>query len=189
MSLSFSITLSLEDFVAANRLYLRSYWIWWGLLKVYVFTALAYFLLILGLLAVDEPMTWPVVAYWLRFSLLFGLGMAVLMPIVTLAIMHLRVKRQFEQLSLGLPTGYEINGDGFRAANELATATLACNRLCDFIQNRRFLLLRRTQAIFFILPKAQLTSAELESLLSLLQEAGVTEGRSSSMIALVRPAA
>jgi hypothetical protein len=177
MSARFSAALSLDDFIAANVLYLRRYWIWSGLLKVFLFATPSYFLLMLAFMALTEPNFGPWAIEWLlQTSLWFGLGMVVLLPLVTLVAMRLHVKRQFNQLSLGVPVEYEVDATGFRAANEQGTSTLTWNRLYDFVQNRRLLLLRRTRRIFFVLPKAQLGREELDAVLACLREAGVKEG-------------
>jgi hypothetical protein len=177
VSARFSTTLSLDDFIAANVLYLRQYWIWSGLLKVFLFAMPSYFLLMLAFMAFTEPNFGPWVIEWLlQISLWFGLGMVVFLPLVTLVAMRLHVRRQFNQLSLGLPVEYEVDATGFRAANEQGTSTLTWNRLYDFIQDRRLLLLRRTPKIFFVLPKTQLGGEELETILAFLRQAGVKEG-------------
>ena len=176
MSARFSITLTLDDFIAANMLYLRRYWVWSGLLKFYAFGALAFFLLMLVFTALEQALSWQFVSGLLLASLGFGMGMLVLMPIVSWVAMRLAVKRQFEQLSLDLQAEYEIDTNGFGAANAEGTSTLRWDRLYDFIQDRRLLLLRRTRRIFFVLPKAQLSSEELETILACLRAAGVKEG-------------
>ena len=177
MSARFSITLTLDDFVAANVLCQRRYWLWSGLLKAFAWSATSYFLLMLGVTAVTEPTFGQFVVEWvLQLSLWLGLFMAVFLPVVSWVAMRFSVKRQFEQLSLHLPVEYGIDAKGFRAANAEGTSTLTWDRLYDFVQDRRLLLLRRTRRIFFVLPKAQLSSEELESILAYLRGAGVKEG-------------
>ena len=175
MSTRFSITLTLDDFIAANMLYLRRYWVWSGLLKFYAFGAVAFFLLMLVFTALEQLLTWQFIAGLLVASLGFGLGMLVLMPMVSWVAMRLAVKRQYEQLALALPAEYEIDAHGFRAANEIGVSTLPWDRICDFVHDGRVLLLRRTRRIFFVLPKAQLSSEELTTTLAYLRAAGVKE--------------
>ena len=177
MSVSVSITLSLDDFIAANLLYQRRYWIWRGLLKVFALTVPSYFLLMLGVTTFTEPALERYVFEWLlQISLCVGVGMTLFIPLASLLGMRLAVKRQFEQLSLGLPAEYEIDAKGLRAVNEQGTATLTWDRFSDFVQDRRLLLLKRTRRVFFILPKAQLSGEELQATLTYLREAGVKEG-------------
>jgi hypothetical protein len=177
VSVPFSIALTLEDFIAANMLYLRRYWVWSGLVKVFIFTTLSYFVLMLGATALIEPNLGQFEIEWvLQLSLWFGLGMIVFLPIVSWVTMRLQVKRQFEQLSLGLPVEYEIDANGFGAVNEQGTSTLTWDRLYDFVQDRRLLLLRRTRRVFFALPKAQLSNEQLETILACMRGAGVREG-------------
>ena len=168
--------MSLDDFFAANWLYQRRYWMWSGLLKVFGFVTLTYFLLMLAITSFYDQISWQLVIFWLLASVLFGLGMAVFLPVISWVAMRLSVKRTFDQLSLGLPVEYEIDATRFRAANEQGTTTLAWDNLYDFVQDRRLLLLRRTRRVFFVLPKAQLSGEELGTLLGRLREAGVKEG-------------
>jgi hypothetical protein len=171
-----SVAITLDDYIAANVLYQRRYWIFSGLLKAYGLGAVAFFLLMLVFTAIDEQLTWQSVLAGLLASLGFGFLMPVLIPVVSLVKMRLSVKRQFEQLSLGLPIEYEIDSNGLRAANEQGTATLTWDLFHDFVQDRRLLLLRRARRMFFILPKAQLGSEQLETILACVREAGVKEG-------------
>jgi len=176
VSVRVSITLALDDIIRANVLYQRRYWIWSGLLKVFAFATLAYLLLMLAVTAFTEPTFDQFLIEWLlQLSFCVGLGMAVFMPFVSLLLMRLTAKRQFQQLSLGLPTEYEIDANGLRAANEQGTATLTWDRFSDFVQDRRFLLLRRTRRVFCVLPKAQLGSGQLETILACVRGAGVKE--------------
>jgi hypothetical protein len=177
VSARFSITLTLDEFVAANGLCLRRYWLWSGLLKLFAWSAASYFLLMLGVTAFTEPTFGRFVVEWvLQLSLGLGLFMVVFMPLVTWVAMRLSVKRQFEQLSLDLPVEYEIDTEGFRVANTEGAMRLTWDRLYDFVQDGRLLLLRRTRRIFFVLPKAQLGSEELETILAFLRGAGVRAG-------------
>ena len=176
MTTNLTATLSFGDYLAANVLYQRRYWLWSGLLKLVGGVGLVFFLLMLALTALDGPLTWSLVVAQLVAALLFGLGMAVIIPIISLIKMRLKAPKIFEQMSLALPITYEIDNDGVRAANEQGTATLTWDRFSDFVQDRRLILLRRTPLAFFILPKAHLSSDELETILACLRAAGVQEG-------------
>jgi hypothetical protein len=177
VSVRVSVTLSLDDMIAANMLYQRRYWIWSGLLKIFAFGTPSYFLLMLAVMTFTGPTLDRAVIEWLlQASLCVGLGMVVFIPLISLLAMRLAVKRQFEQLCVGLPIEYEIDANGVRASNEQGTATLTWDRFSDFVQDSRLLLLRRTRRVFFVLPKGQLGSDELETILACLRQAGVEEG-------------
>jgi uncharacterized membrane protein YhaH (DUF805 family) len=175
VSVRFTVTLAFEDYVAANLLYQRRYWLWSGLLKMFCVCGLTFAIMMLAITALDEPLSVLDLFAQALGGMLFGLGMAAVIPLVSLVAMRLRAKGMFEQLSLGLPVTYEVDGQGFHAANEQSTSTLAWDKLCNFVQNDRLLLLRRTATLFFALPKSQLAHEDLDALLALLRQAGVKE--------------
>jgi len=131
--------------------------------------------MILVLTALDEPLDWPITWNLIRSSFLFGLVMVVVIPLVSAVSMLLVARRHFREMSLELPATYKFDDQGFCAANDQGTANLAWDRLYDFVQDRRVLLLRRTRRIFFILPKSQFTEEELGELVSCMRKAGVRE--------------
>lgn len=176
MTSPLTVTMSFGDYLAANILYQRRYWLWSGLLKTFCLTSVLFFALMLAATAFDAPISWPLVIANLIGGILFGLGMTVFMPILCLIAMRRTARRTFDQLSLGLPTTYELDASGLRAANRQSTSTLVWSDLADFVQDGRLLLLRRTPRLFFVLPKAQLASEELDALLTLLRGVGVKEG-------------
>lgn len=168
-------SLSLGDYIAANWLYQRKYWRSYGLLKVFSFGAGAFFLVMLILTVLDQPLDGPAIYALFPGSLLVGLIMAVVIPLISAVTMLLTAKRQFQEMSLDRPATYEFDDQGFRAATNEGTADLRWSRLYDFVQDRRVLLIRRTRRIFFILPKSQLSSDELGQIMAHMREAGVRE--------------
>ena len=57
MTTNLTATLSFGDYLAANVLYQRRYWLWSGLLKLVGGVGLVFFLLMLALTALDGPLT------------------------------------------------------------------------------------------------------------------------------------
>jgi hypothetical protein len=175
MTQQFTRTLALRDYIAANWLYQRKYWLWSGLVKVYGLAVGLFVLMMLVFSALDEPLTLPIVLYHLENGLILGLVMVVAIIILSAVKMLLTAKRYFREMSLERPMTYEFDDQGFRAANDEGTANLAWDRLYDFVQDRSVLLLRRTRRLFFILPKSQFTRDELVQIVSCMRKAGVRE--------------
>ena len=176
MTTRFTVTLTLADYVAANLLYQRRYWFWSGLAKVFAFGAGVYILAWIVIATFAGVLTSETPVGMLTWSLGVGAALTILIPGVSLISMRLTAKKRFRLLSLGLPISYEVDEVSFRAASDEGTSNLRWEKLFDFIQNERLLLIRRARAVFFILPKAQMTGAELMDVLTALRNGGVREG-------------
>jgi hypothetical protein len=176
MSVRFSITLSFKDYIAANVLYQKRYWLWSGVLKTFCGGSFAFFLLLVIFTALDGPITWEIILGQLFTGIAFGVGMTVFIPILSLFMMRIQARRTFEQLSLGLPALYEIDEEGLRGGNEQASVKLPWNAIRDFVEDGRLLLIRRTSRIFFVVPKSQVAKEQLRAVMTYLGEAGVKRG-------------
>ena len=176
MTTQFTVTLTLADYVAANLLYQRRYWFWSGLAKTFAFGAGTYIVAWIVIATFAGVLTSETPLGLLTWSLGVGVALTILIPFVSLVAMRLTAKKRFNQLSVGLPISYEVDEESFRATNDEGISNLRWERLFDFVQNERLLLIRRAKALFFILPKAQLTESELAGVLVALRNGDVHEG-------------
>ena len=147
MTIKVTKSLSLSDYIAANWLYQRKYWLPYGLLKIYAIGVPVFFVVMLIATAIDESIDRSIVWDLFLCSLIFGLIMVVVLPLICAIKMLLFAKRHFREMSLDAPTSYQFDDQGLRGANDEGTFNLQWNRLYDFVQARRELLIRRTRRI------------------------------------------
>ena len=174
MSDSFTITLTYEDYLAANWLRVRRHWWWKRTLR---------FILIIGTIyaamgIVPDLISGPFPVGKMIEPALQGYGLAAAVMCV-LALYWLwcipRAARRVwaEQPLMSAPVLYDFNANGIKVVNERETSDLLWEHIVKWDENDRLLLLSRTRLTFFCIPKSQIAPETLAALRAALIAAQV----------------
>ena len=175
--LDFTVTVSEADFYAANARLFRSGWapskvlIGW-LSCTILFSAVASVGINLAS-AVDDQN--------LPLALAVGAAIAAFFLAARFAACWLQLpgssNKQYALIgTLALPTHYSLSADRFRARYSEGTSDHPWTRFCDYVDEGKVLMLRRTPGFLFIIPKHQLSEQQLDDLFALLAQVGVKRG-------------
>ena len=175
--ISFTVTPSYGDYVAANRLARRKAWAPTKIVKpaltFFVFTALASLLLTTG-----AGVPWR---EHLPASLAAGVVGAAIWLLVCFGLGTLRfgglVRKAYDQTgTISLPTTYSFNDDGMEAEYEEGSSRHGWSRFTEYLLDSHVLMLRRSDLMFFLIPREQVRPEQLDQLTALLARAGVKRG-------------
>ena len=176
MSQAFAVTLSLDDYIAANFLYHRKYWLWRGLVRLFAMTAVGWFAVMLVWMFVVGELDRDMLMRLLQWSLWVGVGMTLFLPVFSYVLLRIRAPKFYRKLGYHNPSDIELDDAGVRASTAEGIATWPWANLHDFVQDGRVLLIRRARMVFVIVPKAQLDRETLEAVIAMLRAHGVKEG-------------
>ena len=172
----FSVLLDYDDYQAANWLWIRRKWLWRGALRFIFIVGTIYALIgIMIDLIAGERLGLHLIT---DVAAAFGLATAVLLVLALYWRWSIprAVRKSFDQLQLGeAPNTYCFSGDGMSVAGGTGTAELEWHHLVRWIEDDRSLLMFRSDLLFFAIPKAQVEEAELQSLKSVMDTAGVPQ--------------
>lgn len=179
MSIRFTTSLSLDDYMSANWLILRRYFFWSGVLKLFGFSAIAFGMIMQVIsLVFDGAAGWANMPMNVLAGLCFGILMTILIPAISAAKLHILAPRRYREVATAdLPINWEMDSSGYRASNAEGSADLPWDRLQDFSQDDRSIIFRRAKMVIAIIPKSQLGSHDLAGALAFLNGAGVKERR------------
>lgn len=177
MSNEVTITMTFEEYLAANRLRSRSKWTLSASLR-FILLAAALYLAIFSVVS----------AWYAAFSWTTLLSDAITaLVIATCAYAGIRLwvvwclpraakKLYVQQPSAREPYQFSFDNDGLRVVGPFETANLPWSHLTGWLESDHLLLLCRTSLAFFCLPKDQLGETNVSALKQCLAAAGVKRG-------------
>ena len=173
---SFAFTLSFEDYLASNRLFLRRNWLWRGALRVGGAIALFYALLFAIPDILDAGTIDPIVL--IRNIALGLLSAAALVGLILLILIFWRLPRSarkaYRELKIdGVRTTVDFGPDRLEISNRFGTSTHEWSDLVRWWEDEHMLLLLRTSQMYYAFPKHQIATGTLEALRQSLTANGV----------------
>ena len=175
--LDFAVRVSEADFHAANARLFRS---GWAPSKVLI-AWLSSTVLFSAVTSVGINLASGMNDQNLPLALKIGASFAVFMLAVRFVVCWLQLpgssNKQYALTgTLALPTHYSVSSDRFRAKYDEGSSDHPWTRFCDYVDEGKVLMLRRTPGLLFIIPKHQLSAQQLDDLFALLAQVGVRRG-------------
>ena len=175
--IEFTVTPEFADYSAANRLVRYEKWSFPRIARSAAIMTLAVSIAITSI-RMSKGATWQ---EELPTSLAFGLGAAAFWLLFCFGIGELQlskaIRKAYDQIgTVSLPTRYRFTDEGMQAEYEEGNSHHGWNRIIDFLLDRRVLMLRRTDAMFFLIPVSQVAPDQLSELFGLLERVGIKRG-------------
>ena len=114
-------------------------------------------------------------------ALAFGLGASIFWLSFCFGLGELQlgraIKKAYDKIgTVSLPTTYRFTDEGMHGEYAEGTSHQRWDRIDDYLLDQVVLLLRRTDAMFFLIPVRQVPPPQLSELIGLLDRAGVKRG-------------
>lgn len=176
MTGSFTVTVSYDDYVAANWLLMRRRWLWRGVGKYIGLVGVIFFIIgITTRFLAGELDAVRIVAEAILALLLATGTMTISLAWFALCVPR-NARRVFSQMQLDkLPTTYTFDDTGIRVAHRLGTSDLEWAHLTKWLEGNDILVIWLNHLALFCIPKLQVDPATLDSLRSALRASGVPD--------------
>ena len=175
--LDFTVTVSEADFYAANARLFRSGWAPSKVLIAWLSTTV----LLSSVASVGIDLASGMGEQTLPLAIKVGASTAAFFLAVRFVVCWLQLPGSSHQQyaltgTMALPTHYSFSADRFRANYSEGSSDHPWTRFCDYVDEGKVLMLRRTPGFLFIIPKHQLSEQQLDDLFALLAQVGVKRG-------------
>lgn len=177
MNDSITITLSYEDYLAANWLKVKERWRLKRSLAFLAKVAILYAAIVAIGEIQDRGLSVTTALICLGMGILIGLAAMLGIRLWLLWCLPRSARKMYlQQPSASAPYELSFDQDGFRAVGPFESSNLPWSHFSSWLENERLILLSKTPLTFFCLPKEQL-GAEIEAeLKTVLTAAGVKKG-------------
>lgn len=175
--MQFSVQLSFDDYLAANRLIFRRYWKPARFLSVFAATAALYFAVMLVIFASDGKVTSAHLPFLLTAPPLVAaaaIGGIVATGWLRMPAISRKTFREFATIEL--PTDYQFDDTRMISSNASGQAIVEYALFTDYLISQRLILLRRTRLIFFGFPRDRIEPWQDAELLRLIETHGIKRG-------------
>jgi len=167
----FTVTLSYEDYKAANWLLVRRKWLWRRLIIRFFIIGLFYSLIGIFL---NHPSSYQNAAHTIIVGYVFALAVLCIGIVSNLFYIPLRTRLLFEESgTLHLARHIQFSDETISFKNEREQSELTWRFILKWTEDEKTLVLWRTSQSFLGIPKSQVSIETLNSLRQILINAGV----------------
>jgi len=172
-----TITMSFDDYLAANRLTVRQKW---SPKRVAIFVAcvtILYAAIVAFPEMADNGFSWELLLIALIIGLAVAIGAALGIRLYLRWYLPRIGRKMFaQQPAASAPMQFSFDASGIKSIGPFDASTLPWSHIHAWAEDDSLLLVYRTQISFFCLPKAQLGEANVTALKQCLAAAGVKHG-------------